>query len=104
MDSDQQGREIDRMAEVAQRFLLRITRAGMRLKLTQDQAVLLCGVFARKCVDARVKSGVAQDKASMDMMYAFMKGMGMDVMIEKADETEAAALEAEIQRRKGTLQ
>lgn len=79
-----QERDLHEKAEVAGEFLLGVTRLARDLKLPQDAAVALFGLFARKCIDARVKAGVAREAATMDLMRAFMTGMGMDIEIEQA--------------------
>lgn len=79
-----QERDLHEKTEVARQFLLGVTRLAADLNLPQDAAVALFGLFARKCVDARVKAGVARQVATMDLMRAYMKGMGMDIEIEPA--------------------
>jgi hypothetical protein len=101
---DKQDRNIEESAEIAQQFLTGITRLGMDLKLEQVQAVMLFGLFARKCVDVRVKAGAPRDVATMDLMTSFLKGMGMDMVIEPADPDEVAELGERLKERRGSLQ
>lgn len=107
MESEEVGADdarIEEIAKTAQTFLNGITRLGIDLKMDQAQAVLLFGLFARRCVDHQVKNGMPRDQACMELTTAFMKGMGMDVMMEKADPEEVAALEAKMQHRRGPLE
>jgi hypothetical protein len=92
------------VSETARRsktFLDGIGKLASDGQLPRDLVLNLFGLFAKYIVELNVGDGDEHAEATMNAMHQFLRGMGVDTVMEKVEGDKAEQMRAEFERAGG---